>query len=81
MSASSAPGCGAAAGAAGLADERLDPHDREHPLRADERARDLVDGLGGDTQRDHEEGGIAVEGDELARADAARRSRAARRAT
>ena len=55
----------------GLADRRLDREDREHPLRADERAGDLVDRLGSDAQRDHEEGGVAVEGDELAGADLA----------
>ena len=55
----------------GLADQRLDPDDRQHPLCPDERSRDLVDGLGRDPQRDDEEGGIAVEGDELAGADAA----------
>ena len=67
MSVSSAPGSGSGCGLAGLADERLDPQDREHPLHADVRARDLVDRLGRDAQRDHEEGGVAVERDELAR--------------
>ena len=41
----------------------------EHPPRADERPRDLVDGLGGRAEREHEEGGVAVERDELARRD------------
>ena len=56
-------------GLPGLADERLDPQDREHPLHADVRAGDLVDRLCRNAQGDHEEGGIAVERDELARAD------------
>ena len=58
-------------GQLGLADERLDPQDRQHPLRPDERARHLVDRLGCDAERDHEKGGVAVEGDELAGADRA----------
>ena len=58
-------------GRLGLADERLDPEDRQHPLRPDERSRHLVDRLGRDAERDHEEGGVAVEGDELAGADLA----------
>ena len=69
MSVSSAPGSGSGRRLAGLADERLDPQDREHPLHADVRAGDLVDRLGRDAQGDHEEGGIAVERDELAGAD------------
>ena len=53
----------------GIGDQRLDRKDVEHPSRADEGPRHLVDGLGGRAEREHEEGGIAVERNELARGD------------
>ena len=53
----------------GIGDQRLDREDVEHPSRADEGPRHLVDGLGGRAEREHEEGGIAVERNELARGD------------
>ena len=68
-STSSASGAGSAAGAAGSPTDGSIRRIGEHPLGADERAGDLVDRLGRHAQRDHEEGGIAVEGDELAGAD------------
>ena len=49
--------------------ERLDPQHVDHPAGADERPRDLVDRLPGGAQRNHEEGGVSVEGDEVARVD------------
>ena len=55
--------------ALGLGDLALDGEDAEHPLRADERASDLVDGFGGRAQRQHEERGVPVEGDEVADVD------------
>ena len=53
----------------GVGDVRLDLEDVQHPPRADEGARDLVDSLRGRPQRDHEEGGVTVEGDQLADVD------------
>ena len=49
----------------------LDGEHVQHPARADERARDLVDGLRGGAQRDDEERGVAVERDQLAGLDLA----------
>ena len=54
-----------------LAHRPLDREDGEHPPRADERARDLVHGLGRRPQRDDEERRVAVEGHEVARVDLA----------
>ena len=47
----------------------LDVEDPEHPLRSDVRARELVHRLGRGAQRQHEEGRVAVEGDEVAGVD------------
>jgi len=49
----------------------LDLEDSEHPLRADEGPRDLVDRLRRGSQRKHEEGRVPVERDEVARVDLA----------
>ena len=49
--------------------ERLDAQHVDHPASAHERARDLVDRLPGGAERDHEEGRVPVEGDEVARVD------------
>ena len=66
---SGAPSGGSDAGLLGLGDVPLDGEDAEHPLRADERAGDLVDGFCGRAQRQHEERGVPVEGDEVADVD------------
>ena len=67
-------------GRLGVVDVPLDREHVQHPARADERARDLVDRLRGGAQRDDEERGVAVERDQLAGLDLALRRRSARRA-
>ena len=52
--------------ALGVVDVPLDGEHGQHPARADERARHLVDGLGGGAERDDEKRRVAVERDELA---------------
>ena len=56
-------------GALRLEDLALDPEHVQHLLGADVRARDLVDGLRSRAQRDDEERGVAVEGDQVADVD------------
>ena len=63
------PGGGSAGGRLGVVDVPLDREHVQHPSRADERARDLVDGFRRGAQRDDEERRVAVEGDQLADLD------------